>query len=72
MKLVFNERKAAQAAAYLLRKHGTPMHAHHLMFMLYMADRQSLIENGYTITGDQMVMVPDEEWDEEDENAIGG
>jgi len=56
MRFVFSERKAAQAAAQLLLLHeGHSMDLYHLIKLLYLADRRSLIETGYTITGDQMV-----------------
>ena len=53
MRLVFDERKASQAAAHLLKK--TPERSQDklkLMKLLYLADRLSLVETGYTITGD--------------------
>lgn len=59
MRLVFDEEKATQAAAYLLRKY--PDGRHNLMAilkMLYLADRKALIESGYSITGDHMVSMP--------------
>ncbi|MGE3856753.1 MAG: Panacea domain-containing protein [Dehalococcoidia bacterium] len=55
MKFVFNERKTAQAAALLLREAGGSMPYIKLMKLLYLADRQSLIETGYPITGDRLL-----------------
>jgi hypothetical protein len=56
----FNERKAAQAAAYLLAKRGGRMDYRKLLALLYLADRQKLVERGHTITGDAFVNVPDD------------
>lgn len=55
MKFVFNERKSAQAAAYLLRQAGGSMPYIKLMKLLYLADRQSIVETGLPITGDRLV-----------------
>ena len=59
VEFIFDERKAAQAAAHLLRRHGSSMPYIKLIKLLYLADRQSLIETGYTITGDQLVAMSD-------------
>lgn len=55
MRFVYEERKAAQAAAILLQLNGGNMYYLQLIKLLYLADRQSLIETGYPITGDKMV-----------------
>lgn len=55
MRFVFNERKAAQAAAHLLNLHGGKMEYLKLIKLLYLADRKGFIESGYPTTGDQMV-----------------
>ena len=55
MEFVFNERKAAQAAARLLRRHGEAMWDIKLAKLLYLADRSALCQNGYSITGDRLV-----------------
>ena len=55
MKFVFSERKAAQAAACLIRLGGGRMDYGRLIKLLYLADRQSLIGSGAPITGDRMV-----------------
>lgn len=56
MRFVFNERKAAQAAAQLLLLHDEQsIDLYHLIKLLYLADRRSLLDTGYTITGDEMV-----------------
>jgi len=58
MRFVFNEKKAAQAAAYLLKLHGGKLNYMVLIKLLYLADRKSLIETGMPITGDVMVSMP--------------
>ncbi len=56
MRFVFNQRKAAQAAAQLLLLHEHhSMELYRLIKLLYLADRRALLETGYTITGDKMV-----------------
>ena len=55
MRFVFDERRAAQAAARLLDKHGGTMPWLKLVKLLYLADRESLIEKGTPITGDRFV-----------------
>ena len=55
MKFVFDERKAAQAAAHLLHRHGAPMPYIKLIKLLYLADRRAFIETGHPITGDRLV-----------------
>ncbi|MFN0093708.1 MAG: type II toxin-antitoxin system antitoxin SocA domain-containing protein [Dehalococcoidia bacterium] len=56
MEFVFDEEKATEAAAYLLELAGGTLDAAMLMNLLYLADRQSLIETGMTITGGQMIV----------------
>jgi uncharacterized phage-associated protein len=55
VRFVFNETKAAQAAAYVLGLAGGQLEYIVLMKLLYLADRRSLIETGCPITGDRMV-----------------
>ena len=55
MRFVFRERKAAQAAARLLDSHGGSMPYVKLIKLLYLADRESLIDSGYPITGARLV-----------------
>jgi uncharacterized phage-associated protein len=55
MRFIFNEEKAAEAAAYLLELAGGTMPYIRLIKLLYLADRQSLIETGHPIVGDQVV-----------------
>src|SRR5262245_37624793 len=58
MRFVLNRVKAAQAAAYLIRLHGGPLNTIVLLKLLYLADRQALVDSGYPITGDCMVSMP--------------
>ena len=55
MRFVFDERRAAQAAARLLDKHGGTMPWLKLVKLLYLADRAALVEGGAPITGDRFV-----------------
>jgi uncharacterized phage-associated protein len=55
MRFVFNEKKAAQAAAYLLKLNRGKMKYLKLMKLLYLADRHCLIKSGLPITGDAFV-----------------
>jgi uncharacterized phage-associated protein len=50
----FRERKAVQAADYLLRLGKGKMSYMKLIKLLYLADRKSLVETGVPITGDRM------------------
>lgn len=59
MQFVFDERKAAQAAAYLLRRHGGPMPSARLVRLLYLVDRRGFAEMEYPTTGDRFVALPD-------------
>jgi uncharacterized phage-associated protein len=58
MRFPFNERKAGQAAAYLLQKHGGRLNYMKLIKLLYLSDRTALVKRGYPITGDRMVSMP--------------
>ena len=58
MRFVFDDEKAAQAAAHLIRRHGGRIDYTVLPELLYLADRRALIETGYPITGDRMVSMP--------------
>ena len=55
MEFVFDEHKATEAASMLLERHGHAMPYIKLMKLLYLADRESLIETGSPITGDRFV-----------------
>lgn len=58
MRFPFNEKKAAQAAAYLTQLRGGRINYMALIKLLYYADRQSLVERGKPITGDRLVSMP--------------
>lgn len=55
---MFNERKVAQMAAYLLDKGGKRMAHLKLMKLLYLADRTSMEFYGFPISGDRIVAMP--------------
>lgn len=55
---LFNERKAAQAAAFLLHKAGGRLPLLKLMTLLYLSERESLQKYGDTITGDTFIAMP--------------
>ena len=57
MEFVFDELKAAQAAAWLLRRHGNDLNGLELAKLLYLADRHALGELGHPITGDRLVCI---------------
>ena len=52
---MFNERKTAQMAAYLLKKRGGRMSHLKLMKLLYLADREAMGRYGMPMTGDRFV-----------------
>jgi uncharacterized phage-associated protein len=55
MRLCFNERKATQAAAHLLKLRGDRMSYLKLIKLLYLADRAALLHWGRPITTDTFV-----------------
>lgn len=57
---MFNEERAAQMAAYLLRKHGGKMSVSKLMTLMYLSDRKSLELHDEPISGDDYIYVRDE------------
>ena len=59
IQFTFNERRAAQAAARILRRHGKPMPAAKLAQLLYLADRWFLVRHHATITGDDFISTDD-------------
>ena len=59
IRFAFDERRAAQAAARILRRHGAPMPGAKLAQLLYLADRWFLVEHHATITGDDFVSTSD-------------
>lgn len=54
----FNPDKAIQAIAYILSATGGSLEKVKLTKLLYLADRQSFIERGVSITGDRLVAMP--------------
>lgn len=52
---MFNERKVAQMAAYLLKKRGGCMAHLKMMKLLYLADREAMARYGVPISGDRVV-----------------
>lgn len=59
MQFYFDEQRAAQAAAWLLRRNGEPMPALKLVALLYLVDRNRFIETTYPLTGDDFVAAED-------------
>ena len=59
MRFYFDEKRAAQAAAWLLRRHGEPMESAKLVALLYLVDRSIFIESTYPLTGDEFVAAAD-------------
>lgn len=55
---LFDERKAAQAAAFLLFKAGGVLPLIKLVKLLYLAERLSLQRHGEPLTGDRLVSMP--------------
>lgn len=55
---MFNEKKIAQMAAYLLNIHDGEMSLLKLMKLLYLTDRESLNQLGYSMSDDHMVSMP--------------
>jgi uncharacterized phage-associated protein len=58
LQFVYKPRKAAQAAAHLVRLGGGKLSVLALMKLLYLADRKCLAMRGSPITGDRMVSMP--------------
>ena len=55
MQFCFNEKKTAQAAAHVLKLAGGTLNYMKLVKLLFLADRQALVENEQPITGADMV-----------------
>lgn len=56
---MFNERKAAQMAAFFLRETPDSTMPHwKLMGLLYISDREALRAFGWPISGDRLVSMP--------------
>ena len=58
LKNLFNEKKAAQAAAYFLFRAGGPLSVLKLMKLLYFAERRSFEKFGESMIGDRLVSMP--------------
>jgi Protein of unknown function (DUF4065) len=58
MILFYNPRKATQAAAYLVSLNGGGMGLWRMLKLIYLFDRESLIETGSTVTGDALDNLP--------------
>ncbi len=58
LKNLFNERKAAQAAAYFLFRAGEPLSVLKLTKLLYLAERRSFEKFGEPMIGDHPVSMP--------------
>lgn len=58
MRFLYNPKKAAQAAAQLVRFNGGRMSLYALIKVLYLADRKALVDRGRPITGDKMACMP--------------
>lgn len=55
---MFDERKVAQAAAFLVNKRGGRMSVLKLMKLLYLADREAIRRFGLPISGDKYASLP--------------
>lgn len=55
---LFNEKRTAQAAAFLLHRAGGRLPLLKLMKLMYLAERESLRIYGEPITGDKLVSMP--------------
>lgn len=55
VRFAYNEGKAGEMAAYLLKWSGGEMGRLKLIKLLYIADRRSIAETGFSITGDRIV-----------------
>ena len=58
LKNLFNEKKAAQAAAYFLFRAGGPLSVLKLTKLLYLAERRSFERFGQPMIGDRLVSMP--------------
>jgi uncharacterized phage-associated protein len=56
--MTFDERKATEAAAFLLRMRGGRMSYLKLIKLLYLADREALGRWGFSVTHDRYVSMP--------------
>lgn len=58
IKNLFNEKKAAQAAAFFLFQAGQPVSVLKLTKLLYLAERRSFERHGSPMIGDRLVSMP--------------
>jgi hypothetical protein len=58
MVLSYNPKKATQAAAYLVSLNGGKMNLWRMLKLIYLFDRESLVQTGSTITGDSLDNLP--------------
>lgn len=58
MRFVFNEQKAAQSAAFLLRLADGRMQYKKLIKLMYLSDKESLLVRGFPISGDDFYALP--------------
>jgi uncharacterized phage-associated protein len=56
--MAFDEKKATEAAAFLLKMHGRRMSYLKLIKLLYLADREALGRWGFSVTNDRHVSMP--------------
>jgi uncharacterized phage-associated protein len=52
---MYNEQKAAQIAAWFIAQEGASMPHLKLMKLMYLADRESMLQFGFPMTGDRFV-----------------
>lgn len=55
---MFDERKAAQIAAWFLNEAGARMPHLKLMKLMYLAEREAMKRHGFPLTGDRFVCMP--------------
>ncbi len=55
MRFVYDDRKAADAATFLLNRVGGSMNYIKLLALMYLSDRRTFLETGYPITGAKML-----------------
>ncbi len=58
MVLSYNPKKATQAVAYLVSLNGGKMNLWRMLKLIYLFDRESLVQTGSTITGDSLDNLP--------------
>ena len=55
---MFDMEKLVEAVAWLLRKHGGRLSAAKLAKLIYLSDRESMSDDGFSITGDSYCALP--------------